>query len=330
MFSPERESPIQTLHMSPKLVTVVGATGTQGGTVIAALASDTNYKLRGLTRNPNSPKARELKDKGVEVVGADISDLASLKDAFAGSYAVYGVTDFVRLLGEHDIETAIRVEASQGKNIAQAALDTTSLQHFIWSTLPNASEVSGGQFFLPNFAGKSQVDEFIRSHSDLAAKTTFIFITQYHSNYSYDPLSMYLIPTAHSYVQFTTHPPDTPIYTIGDVRRNLGPFVKPILEQPDKTKGNIVMAHVEVVTAEESLQIWAKVKGVKAISVPVSVELLHALWGKYADVLGVMWRYWAAVGDKSWSANGKTVLTKDDLGVQGLISLAESFEDYEL
>ncbi|KAI0008715.1 hypothetical protein F4779DRAFT_585898 [Xylariaceae sp. FL0662B] len=316
--------------MSPKLVTVVGATGSQGSAVIAALVDDPNYKLRGLTRNPDSPAAQDLKAKGVEVVRADINDLESLKNAFAGSYAVYGVTDFPNLLGEHDIESAVRVEASQGRNIAQAALETTSLQHFIWSTLPDASEISDGQFYLPNFAGKSQVDKFIRSHRDLAAKTTFLFIAQYHSNYSYSPLSLYLIPTAQTYVQFVTHPPDTPIYTIGDVRRNLGPFVKPILEQPDMTKGNVVLAHVEIMTAEESLQTWAKVKGTKAISVPVSAELLHTLWGEIADFLGEMWRYWAAVREKSWTAPGKTVLTKDDLGVKGLIRLAESFDGYEI
>ncbi|KAI3324909.1 hypothetical protein HD806DRAFT_553143 [Xylariaceae sp. AK1471] len=314
----------------PKLVTVVGATGNQGGAVIAALAGDPNYTIRALTRNPESRAAQGLKIPGVEVVEADLDDLESLKAAFAGSYAVYGVTGVIgNLLADNDLATAEKIEETWGKNIVKAAAETVGLQHFIWSTLPNASEISGGRYHLSNFVAKNKIDDYIRANADLAAKTTFLIIAQYHSNYSYGPLSIYPIPSANAYVHFASHPPDTPVYWIGDVTRNLPPFIKPILQQPNKTKGNVVFACSDVYTSEESLQIWAKAKGVKAIHVPVSAELVHTLWGKY-DFLAGMWRYWGEFREKSWSAPGHIVLTKDDLGVNGLISLAESFKDYKL
>ncbi|KAI8624335.1 hypothetical protein F5Y19DRAFT_454730 [Xylariaceae sp. FL1651] len=313
-----------------KIITIVGATGLQGSAVITALAGDPKYTLRGLTRNPESRKAQELRNKGVEVVKAEIDDLSSLKSAFAGSYAIYGVTGIEEIMANQDLEDIAEAEAQLGINIAQVAAETAGLQHFIWSTLPPAAQISDGRYHLPNHVGKNKVDDFIRSNASLAAKTTFLMIGQYHSNYSFNAISMYLIATADTYVQFASHPPDTPVYWIGDVTRNLVPFVKPIIEQSEKTKGNVVFAYADVHTAEESLQIWAKAKGVKAVSVPVSAELLRTLWGKYADVLGAMWRYWGDVKEKSWSAPGQTVLMKEDLGVTELISLADSFKDYEL
>ncbi|KAI0197328.1 hypothetical protein EV127DRAFT_488855 [Xylaria flabelliformis] len=314
----------------PKLVTVVGATGNQGGAVITALNSDPNYSLRGLTRNLESRAAQELKNQGIEVVEADLDSLSSLKAAFAGSYAVYGVTGVNELLANHDLPAAEKIEEGWGKNIAQAAAETPGLQHFIWSTLPHASEISNGRYRLTNHVAKNKVDDYIRANAELAAKTTFFVIAQYHSNYSYGPVSIHPIPSADAYVHFASHPPETPIFWIGDVTRNLPPFIKPILEQPDKTKGNVVFAHSEVRTSEESLQIWARTKGVRAFHVPVSAELVKSLWGKYADVLAGMWRYWGEFREKSWSAPGYVVLTKDDLGVTNLITLAESFKDYEI
>ncbi|TGJ83911.1 hypothetical protein E0Z10_g4847 [Xylaria hypoxylon] len=313
-----------------KLITVVGATGNQGRAVIAALVGDTNYTLRGLTRNPASSASQELRRQGVEVVEADLANLASLKAAFAGSYAVYGVTAPIELLADNEMATVEKIEEAWGRNIAQAAAETGGLQHFIWSTLPRAFEISGGRYHLSHFASKNKVEDYIRGIAGLAAKTTFLFIAQYHINYSFGPLSIYPIPSANAYVHLASHPPETPIAWIGDVTRNLQPFIKPILEQSHKTKGNIVFAYSEVQTSEDSLQIWAKSKGVRAFHVPVSAELVSTLWGKYADFLAGMWRYWGEFGEKSWSAPGRTILTKDDLGVTGLISLAESFKNFEI
>ncbi|KAI0420278.1 hypothetical protein F5X98DRAFT_40857 [Xylaria grammica] len=314
----------------PKLVTVVGATGNQGRAVITALAGDPNYALRGLTRNLSSRAAQDLRNQGVEVVAADLDSLDSLKAAFAGSYAVYGVTGIDGLLAEHDLATVEKVEEAWGRAIARAASETAGLRHFIWSTLPRASEISGGRYRLSNHAAKNKVDDYVRGDPGLAAKTTFLVVAQYHSNYSYGPVSIHPVPSADAYVHFASHPPDTPVAWIGDVTRNLPPFIKPILEQPEKTRGNVVFACSEVRTSEDSLQIWARSKGVRAFHVPVSAELVCSLWGKYADVLAAMWRYWGEFREKSWSAPGYTVLTKEDLGVTGLISLAESFRDYEI
>jgi uncharacterized protein YbjT (DUF2867 family) len=55
-----------------KLITVFGATGNQGGSVITHLLNDNliskEFRIRGITRDTSKPAAQELAKKGVEVV----------------------------------------------------------------------------------------------------------------------------------------------------------------------------------------------------------------------------------------------------------------------
>ena len=68
------------------ILTVVGATGAQGGSVVDAALKAGVYKVRAITRNTSSEKAKALAARGVEVVKADLNDLASLVGAFQVSY----------------------------------------------------------------------------------------------------------------------------------------------------------------------------------------------------------------------------------------------------
>lgn len=80
-----------------KALTVFGATGNQGGSVIASVLGNpklsSEYKLRAITRDPSKPSAKALADKGVETVKADLNDKESVKRAIEGSSAVFGVTN---------------------------------------------------------------------------------------------------------------------------------------------------------------------------------------------------------------------------------------------
>ena len=94
------------------LIAVVGALGAQGGSVVRFLLASDRFRVRALTRNPDSEKAigegafvkacslahqkhlpSALKEKGVEVVSANIDDPASLERAFGGAYGVFGLTN---------------------------------------------------------------------------------------------------------------------------------------------------------------------------------------------------------------------------------------------
>ena len=191
--------------MVQKLLTVVGGTGTQGLSLINAALKDGHYKIRGLTRNPLSEKGKDLSARGVEVVKADLNDEQSLIRAFEvrnilqnlgerrakffihaqGSIAIYGVTDFFEPFANNGPEKAVEIEVAQGINIAKAASQTPSLEHFIWSTLPNGARVTNGKYQVPHFGAKNRVDDYIKQDAALFAKTTFFWITFYGNNFQY-------------------------------------------------------------------------------------------------------------------------------------------------
>jgi len=121
--------------MSQKLIVVLGASGTQGSSVVTALLKHGGYDVRGITRNPNTPWAEALKDKGVEVVSANLVEKDSLIKAFDGAYAVFGVT----------IPFTEDSEEVQGRNIVDAA-KIAKVSLLVWSSLPSARETSNGKF----------------------------------------------------------------------------------------------------------------------------------------------------------------------------------------
>ncbi len=65
-----------------EIVAVIGATGGQGGSVVDALITKPEYHIRAITRNVESAKAQSLRERGAEVVCADVNDEASLVEAF--------------------------------------------------------------------------------------------------------------------------------------------------------------------------------------------------------------------------------------------------------
>lgn len=75
-----------------KIIVVTGITGKQGGATAQALL-DKGFKVRGITRNVDSSRAKSWVEKGVELTTADLNDQASLEKAFEGAYGVFLITD---------------------------------------------------------------------------------------------------------------------------------------------------------------------------------------------------------------------------------------------
>ncbi|KAH8593146.1 hypothetical protein B0O99DRAFT_653520 [Bisporella sp. PMI_857] len=104
--------------MSKKIVLVLGATGTQGGSVANVLLKDTErYTTRCLTRNLDSDKAKALIAKGAEMVEADLTKPETLPAAFKGVWGVFAVTDFYDTTVLEDPMS----EEKQGQNIVEAS-----------------------------------------------------------------------------------------------------------------------------------------------------------------------------------------------------------------
>ncbi|KAB5576118.1 hypothetical protein GE09DRAFT_1265649 [Coniochaeta sp. 2T2.1] len=289
--------------MPAKIVTVIGAMGAQESGVVAGLLQEPEkYHIRAVTRRPDSDAAKSLKAKGVEIVTGDLNDIESLKAAFVGSQVIYSVTNFFEPFAASGPAKATEVEAEQGINVAKAAAATPTLEHFIWSTLPNV------------------------------AKTTFLWVTWYHDNYKWPMFTPYFIPTSGQYVQFTSYSPQTMISTIGDVRKNIGPFVRAILDNAEKTQnGAIVRGEMATSTSDKLLQTWAATQGKQALSVQVPAETYYALWPMWAEEMSVMIQFWDEFAEKSWTDPDWKVLSREDLGLSGgdFVDLETSYKQLD-
>ncbi|KAM0311558.1 hypothetical protein ACHAO8_007061 [Botrytis cinerea] len=311
-----------------KILTVVGATGAQGGSVVAsALKSD--YKVRGITRNVESAASKALIAQGVEMVAADADDVASLVKAFEGSHAIFVVTDFFAPFATKDAEETVIIESTRGINCAEAASKTTTLEHYIWSTLPDNQKISNGKCSVPHFESKTKVDAYIRQDKALLAKTTFFFVTYYATNMLMPMFKPTLFKTTGKHVQLLPVAEDTPITTLGATSINAGIYVLAILQQPQLTlPGRTVLAETETRTARDVLKLWSEVSGIPAEYVSISLDHYDALWPKWGREVGLMLQFWDYARENSWISED-AVIKKEDLGIAGLVGMKEAFSEID-
>ncbi|KAH7139956.1 hypothetical protein B0J13DRAFT_447274 [Dactylonectria estremocensis] len=103
-----------------KTILVLGATGTQGGSIAKLLVQyPEQYLVRCLTRNPNSDKAKALAAAGAELVKADLTVPSTLPEAFKGVWGVFAVTDFY----DTNVLDDPMSEEKQGQHIVEAAVE---------------------------------------------------------------------------------------------------------------------------------------------------------------------------------------------------------------
>lgn len=131
------------------IVLVAGATGRQGGAVVRHMLPK-GWRLRALTRNPKSYAARQLAEKGVELVEGDMDDPASLERAARGVYGIYSVQDFWTV--------GARREVQQGKNLADVA-KKAGVEHLVYSSVGGAERNTG----ITHWETKWVVEKHVRS-----------------------------------------------------------------------------------------------------------------------------------------------------------------------
>ncbi|KAH7358746.1 hypothetical protein B0T11DRAFT_330504 [Plectosphaerella cucumerina] len=147
--------------MSTKIVTIFGSTGQQGGSVARALLRDQSgtFKVRGITRKPDSDAAKALAEAGVEVVQADGLNKDSLVAAFKSTWAVFAnINSDDPCINEKDGPT----EEDMGKIIVDAAVKAGA-EVFIFSGMASASETTNGTVPAKAFDEKHAVGQYARS-----------------------------------------------------------------------------------------------------------------------------------------------------------------------
>ncbi|WP_062999587.1 NmrA/HSCARG family protein [Nocardia mikamii] len=116
-----------------QVVFVTGATGQQGGAVADRLLAD-GWRVRVLTRRPDSDRARNLAQAGAQVVAGSLEDPATIDRCVDGAYGVYSVHPGP-LAPEQD-------EVKAGKAVTDAAVKY-GVAHLVYSSGLGADR--GGQ-----------------------------------------------------------------------------------------------------------------------------------------------------------------------------------------
>ncbi|KAJ7926735.1 hypothetical protein B0H13DRAFT_2560846 [Mycena leptocephala] len=144
------------------IITIFGATGTQGSAVLEAVLADRKFKPRAVSRSLTSAASKALLSRGVEVVVGNLWNKDSVISALRGSYAVFGCTNF----WDPEVFPADprgKGEIQQGMNLVDAAKEV-GVKFFIWTSVPSAAKVSNGQYKdIYHFENKAVIEEYLKT-----------------------------------------------------------------------------------------------------------------------------------------------------------------------
>ena len=237
-----------------KTILVTGATGTQGGAVARELMKR-GYSVRGLTRNPDSDRARALSDLGADMVRGDYNDAASLAAAMSGIHGVFAVTDF----WEHGYQT----EVEHGKQLVDSA-KAAGVNHFVFTSVDGADSYSG----VPHFESKGEIEIYLIAS---ALKYSIIRPVSFMDNIHYDRQRIM------SGVYFDPRDSDKTQQWIA--ASDIGFFVGEAFDHPDEWIGKAL----DIAGDEMSI---AEFTDVLSRSVGLDVHHQQITWKKYEEEAG--------------------------------------------
>ncbi|GES64202.1 NmrA-domain-containing protein [Aspergillus terreus] len=248
-----------------KILTVFGATGNQGGSVIKSILADPvlskEWKIRGITRDTSKPAAQKLAQQGVELVSADISSVEAARPAVTGAHTVFLVTNFWESMSRE-------TEVAQGKAVTDACKEA-GVKHIVFSSLRNVTEITNGR--LPNvshFDGKAEIEEYIRASG---VPASFVLPGFYMSNF-------FQMLSKQDGVYTLAWPVDldkaqAPLY---DVAEDTGKFVKAAIKHYPSTVNQRILAATDYYSPRRIVEEFAEVTGYKAQAVNVPSEVFKS------------------------------------------------------
>jgi uncharacterized protein YbjT (DUF2867 family) len=309
-----------------KLIAVMGATGAQGGAVVRAFdalkkSGYAGYRIRAITRDPTSEKAKAIAPLVDEVVKADGDDEESLVAAFEGCYGVFVLSNFWE---DMDVKHEMQVL----RNVKNALKKTEGVKHIVLSTLEDSrkfvanaenkdtwkvvksSEELG--MYVPHFDGKAEATEEYISEG---LPITRFLISFYYENF----INFGMGPTRQ-----TDSDPYAITLPLGDIKlaavavADIGKAACAVF-QDESLIGKTVGVASDFLTGQEIADIFTKVCGQTVVFNAVPSEVYASFGFPGADDLANMFRLKV---ENNEAYNGCRVVSdemKERMG--GLISL---------
>ncbi|WP_370477968.1 NmrA/HSCARG family protein [Tamlana flava] len=271
-----------------KIITVFGATGAQGGGLVRAILNDKDgeFKVRAVTRNAQSDKAKALEELGAEIITADIDDVISIKNALKDAYGAYFVTFF----WEH---FSAEKEYQEVKNFVAAAKDS-NLQHMIWSTLEdtrnwvplddNRMPTLQGKYKVPHFDEKGNAEKLFK---EAGLPTTFLRTSFYWDNFIHFGMGPQKAGDGNYYITFPMDDKKLP----GMAAEDIGKCAYGIFKNGPKEAGKTIGIAGEKLSGQEMADKFSKVLGVQVMYNNVEPEVYRNFGFPGADDLGNMFQF---------------------------------------
>jgi uncharacterized protein YbjT (DUF2867 family) len=254
-------------------ILVIGATGAQGGGVARHLLAGGRFAVRALTRHPDSGRATALRQAGAEVVQGDLDSPASLRAALDGCVGVFGVTNFWEHFGR---------EYEQGRQLIDAVA-ASGVEQFVFSTLPHAKKISGGELDVPHFDIKAQLEQYARERKPGAI---FIHVAFYFENFlGFIPLQR----QEDGAFAFGFPQGETPLAGVGV--EDVGGVVAPLFERAHEFQGQTIGIVGDDLTGDQYAETMTRVLGTRIVYNHIPREVFAAFGFPGADDLANMFDF---------------------------------------
>lgn len=271
-----------------KVIAIMGATGAQGKGLVNAILNDKDggFKVRAITRNAKSDKAKQLIKQGAEVVEANVEDKASLVNAFKGAYGAFCLTFF----WEH---MSPEKENLHANNLAEAAKET-GVKHVIWSTLEDTRKwipleddrmpTLQGKYKVPHFDAKGEANVYFENSG---IPYTLLNTSFYWENFIYFGMGPQKGPDGTLGITFPMRDKKLPGISSDDI----GKCAYGIFKSGKEFQGKTVSIAGEHLTGEQMARAFSKSLGleIRYNDVPPSVYRGFGFPG--ADDMGNMFQF---------------------------------------
>ncbi|MFG3547600.1 NmrA/HSCARG family protein [Streptomyces sp. NPDC047725] len=280
--------------MSDAPVLVLAATGGQGRAVTEALLRR-RARIRVLVRDPDREDARELADRGAEVVAGSLSDRGSLATAMRGVASVFAFTT--------PFEAGPEAEVGQGRAILSAAT-RERVPHLVLSSVAGADQDSG----VPHFESKARIE------ADLASGD--VPYTILGPTYFFDNALGGRDRVLGGFLDLPL-PPDRPLQQLA--RADLGAFAAEVMLDPADYIGQRIELAGDAPTPAEmagslSKALGREVRHAQAPLAAIGNPDMHAMWtflngpGYRVDIPAlhdahpqIAWTRFADWADRTWT-----------------------------
>jgi uncharacterized protein YbjT (DUF2867 family) len=254
--------------MLNRTILITGATGKQGGATLRHLVGQPDFKIRAMTRKPESAAASALAALGAEVVAGDLDDAASLERVLDGVWGVFAV--------QNTWEAGVEREEEQGKRLAKLARHK-GVQHFVYSSVGSAHKKTG----IPHFENKFRVEQTVKA---LGFPSYTILRPVFFMENLLTPQSL------HDDKLVSTLKPTTKLQMIAS--DDIGKFGARAFVAADTMNGAEVDIAGEALTMPEAAEALSALVGKRVTYQPIPIEVVRQM----SEDMALMLEWFDAVG----------------------------------